>query len=128
MVWSSPRWAQLFLRLQGLWEGVAHLPQPPPPHYDIESIQRIELPWRTIKKWIGGAPLWLCGRQDPPPDIIFHDVPLGCGRSVADDEPDLDWFKRPRNPDEPDPDWFDQRQAWKPFEIHLDDGRILVFD
>ena len=58
----------------------------------------------------------------------FYDVPLGCGRSVADDEPDLDWFKRPRNPDEPDPDWFDQRQAWKPFEIHLDDGRILVFD
>ena len=27
---------------------------------------------------------------------------------IPDDEPDLDWFHRPRNPSDPDPDWFDQ--------------------
>jgi len=26
---------------------------------------------------------------------------------IPDDEPDLDWFNRPRNPHEPDPDGFD---------------------
>ncbi len=47
---------------------------------------------------------------------------------IPDDEPDLDWFNRPRNPHEPDPDWFDQTQAWKAPEIPLDDGRILVLE
>ena len=47
---------------------------------------------------------------------------------IPDEEPDLDWFNRPRNPHEPDPDWFNQTQAWKAPEIHLDDGRILVLE
>jgi hypothetical protein len=45
---------------------------------------------------------------------------------IPDDEPDLDWFNRPRNSFVPDPEWFDQTQAWKAEEIHLDDGCILV--
>jgi hypothetical protein len=45
---------------------------------------------------------------------------------IPDDEPDLDWFNRPRNPNEPDPDWFEQSQTWQAPVIHLDDGRILV--
>ena len=45
---------------------------------------------------------------------------------IPDEEPELDWFNRPRNPADPDPDWFDQSPVWKPEEIHLDDGRNLV--
>jgi hypothetical protein len=47
---------------------------------------------------------------------------------VPDDEPDLDWFHRPRNPSNPDPDGYDQSPAWKPEGIQLDDGRILVLE
>jgi hypothetical protein len=54
---------EFFLRLHGLWEGVVHLPRPPPPPFDIESLERIEPPWRAVKEWI------------------------------PDEEPDLDWFK-----------------------------------
>jgi hypothetical protein len=61
-------------------------------------MELIEPPWQAIREWI------------------------------PDDEPDLVWFNRPRNPNEPDPDWFDQTQAWKASEIHLDDGRILVLE
>jgi hypothetical protein len=31
---------------------------------------------------------------------------------ISDDEPDPDWFNRPRNPANPDPDGLDQRQPW----------------
>ena len=72
--------------------------RPPPPPFDIENLQRIVPPWRAIKEWI------------------------------PDDEPNLNWFNRPRNPSNPDPDGFDQRQTWKPAEIHLEDGRILVLE
>jgi hypothetical protein len=89
---------EFFLRLHGLWEGVVRLPRPPPPPFDIETLRRIEPPWRAIKEWI--------------PDV----------------EPDLDWFNRMRNPSNPDPDDFDQSPTWKPDEIHLQDGRILVLD
>jgi hypothetical protein len=68
----------------------------------------IEPPWQAIKEWI------------------------------PDDEPDLDWFNRPRNPSNPDLDGIDQRvlrslgeevsQTWQAPEIHLDDGRILVLE
>ncbi|MDP3848946.1 MAG: hypothetical protein Q8Q59_00455 [Luteolibacter sp.] len=61
-------------------------------------MEPIEPPWQAIKEWI------------------------------PDEEPDLDWFYRPRNPSNSDPDWFDQTQAWKPGEIQLDDGRTLVLD
>ena len=47
---------------------------------------------------------------------------------IPDDEPDLDWFNRPRNPSEYDPDGFDQSPAWQPEEIQLGDGRTLVLD
>ena len=89
---------EFFLRLHGLWEGVVHLPRPPPPPFDIETMEPIEPPWQAIKEWI------------------------------PDDEPDLDWFNRPRNSHEPDPDWFDQRPIWQAPEIHLDDGRTLVLE
>lgn len=58
----------------------------------------IKPPWQAIKEWI------------------------------SDEEPDLDWFNRPRNPHGPDAAWFDQTQAWKPQEIQLDDGRTLVLE
>jgi hypothetical protein len=57
---------------------------PRPPPFDIETMEPIEPPWQAIKEWI------------------------------LDDEPDLDWFNRPRNPSNPDPDGYDQRQEWKP--------------
>jgi hypothetical protein len=41
-------------------------------------MEPIEPPWQAVKEWI------------------------------PDDEPDLDWFNRPRNPSESDPDCFDQ--------------------
>jgi hypothetical protein len=89
---------EFFLRLHGLWEGLVCLPRPPPPPFDIESLQRMEPPWRAIKVWI------------------------------PDDEPDLYWFNRSRNPSNPDPDGFVQRPSWQPEEIHLEDGRTLVLD
>jgi hypothetical protein len=48
---------------------------------------------------------------------------------IPDDEPDLNWFNRPRNPSNPDSEGFDQTPTWKAPEIHLDDGRPypLVF-
>ena len=58
----------------------------------------IEPPWQAIKEWI------------------------------ADDEPDLDWFNRPRNPSNLDPEYLDQRPTWTPPEIQLDDERILVLE
>ena len=89
---------EFFLRLHGLWEGLIQLPRPPPPPFDIETMEPIEPPWQAIKEWI------------------------------PDDEPDLDWFNRPRNPSNPDPDGYDQSQTWKPEEIQLDDGRTLVLE
>ena len=85
---------------------IIQLPRPPPPPswsgvaqrspLDIDNMKPIEPPWQAIKEWI------------------------------PDDEPDLDWFNRPRNPSNPDPEGFDQRPAWKPEEIQLDDERILI--
>ena len=95
---KRPEQIEFFLRLHGLWEGIIQLPRPPPPPFDIETMEPIEPPWQAIKEWI------------------------------PDDEPDLDWFNRPRNPHEPDPGWFDQTQAWKPEEVQLDDDRILVLE
>ena len=79
-------------------EGIVTLPRPPPPPFDIDTMESIEPPWQAIKEWI------------------------------PDDEPDLDWFNRPRNPSNPDPDGIDQSQTWQAPEIHLDDGRILVLE
>jgi hypothetical protein len=47
---------------------------------------------------------------------------------IPDDEPYLDWFNRALNPGNPDSAGIDQRDPWKAPEIHLEDGRILVFD
>ena len=62
---------QFFLRLHGLWEGIIHLPRPPPPPFDIETMEPIEPPWQAVKEWIADAPLWPCRLQDPPPDLVF---------------------------------------------------------
>ncbi len=90
--------SEFFLRLHGLWEGIVTLPRPPPPPFDIETMEPIEPPWQAIKEWI------------------------------PDDEPDLDWFNRPRNPSNPDPDGYDQTPTSKAPEIQLDDDRILVLE
>ena len=97
---KRPEQIEFFLRLHGLWEGIIQLPRPPPPPppFDIETMEPIKPPWQAIKEWI------------------------------PDDEPDLDWFNRSRNPSDPDPEGFDQRPTWKPDEIQLDDGRILVLE
>ena len=60
-------------------------------------------------------------------------VPIGlCWQAIKewipDDQPDLDWFNRPRNPSNPDPEEIDQSQTWQAPEIHLDDERILVLE
>jgi hypothetical protein len=96
---TNPTEIEFFLRLHGLWEGVIQLARPPPPPpFDIETMEPIEPPWQAIKEWI------------------------------PDEEPDLDWFNRPRNPSNRDPDGFDQSQTWQAPEIQLDDGRILVLE
>jgi len=79
-------------------EGLIQLPRPPPPPFDIDTVEPIELPWQVIKEWI------------------------------PDDEPDLDWFNRPRNPSNPNLDRIDQSQTWKAPEPPLDDGRVLVLE
>jgi hypothetical protein len=89
---------EFFLRLHGLWAGIIHLPRPPPPPFDIETMEPIEPPWQAVKEWI------------------------------PDDEPDLDWLNRPRGPSGPDEDDVDQRPSWQPQEIPLGDGRTLVLE
>ena len=91
---------EFFLRLHGLWEGVVNLPRPPPPPFDIKSLQRIEPPWRAIKEWI------------------------------PDDEPNLNWFNQPRNAriQSQDFDDIDQSPTWQAPEILLDEGRTLVLE
>jgi hypothetical protein len=72
---------------------------PPPPSFDIHTTEPIEPPWQAIKEWI------------------------------PDEEPDLDWSNRPRNPSSPDLDGIDQRPTWQaPEEIQLDDGSTLVLE
>jgi hypothetical protein len=61
-------------------------------------MEPIEPPWQAIKEWI------------------------------PDDEPDLDWYNRPRNPANSNPDWFGQSSKWRAPEIQLDDGRILILE
>ena len=90
----KPGEVEFFLKLHGLWEGLVRLPRPPPPPFDIETMRRIEPPWRAIKQWI------------------------------PDQDPELDWFNRPRK----DRDEYDQSPTWKPKEVRLDDGRILLLD
>ncbi|NWK56940.1 hypothetical protein HW115_15055 [Verrucomicrobiaceae bacterium N1E253] len=89
---------QFFLWLHGLWEGIIHLPRPPPPPFDIETMEPIEPPWQAIKEWI------------------------------PDDEPNLTWFNQERKPAGDDSRQYDQSLAWQPTEIPLGDGRTLVLD
>ncbi len=64
----------------------------------------------------------------PSSGSCLYDAPQKCGEGIPDDEPDLDWFNRPRNPSNPDPDSMDQSPTWQAPEIHLDDGRTLVLE
>lgn len=89
---------EFFLRLHGLWEDIITLPRPPPPPFDIETMEPVEPPWQAIKEWI------------------------------PDDQPDLNWFNQPRNPADSEPECFDQSPAWQPDEIPLGDGRVLVLE
>jgi hypothetical protein len=70
-----------------LWEGIIQLPRPPPLPFDIDTMEPIEPLWQAIKEWI------------------------------PDEDPDLDWFNRPRKPFNPDPDGFNQSPGWKPEEV-----------
>jgi hypothetical protein len=56
----------------------------------------------------------------------LHELPVAIKEWIPDDEPDLDWFNRPRNPS--NPEGFDQTPTWKAPEIHLNDGRTLVLE
>ena len=38
---------EFFLCLHGLWEGIVTLPRPPPPPFDIETMEPIEPPWQA---------------------------------------------------------------------------------
>lgn len=49
---QRPEEIEFFLRLHGLWEGVITLPRPPPPPFDVESMELIRPPWRALKEWI----------------------------------------------------------------------------
>jgi hypothetical protein len=89
---------QFFLRLHGLWGGIIQLPRPPPPPFDIETMEPIEPPWQAIKEWI------------------------------PDDDPGLNWFNQERDPTGAEPESFDQSPAWQPKEIPLGDGRVLVLE
>jgi hypothetical protein len=93
-----PEQVEFFLRLHGLWEGVINLPRPPPPPFDIETMEPIEPPWQAIKEWI------------------------------PDDDPDLNWFNQERHPSGTELESFDQSPTWQPVEVPLDDGCILVLD
>ena len=57
-----------------------------------------------------------------------HELPVATKEWIPVDEPDLYWFSRSRNPSNPEPDGYDQSQTWQAPEIHLEDGRILVFE
>jgi hypothetical protein len=57
-----------------------------------------------------------------------YEPPVAINEWIPDDEPDLDWFNRPRNQSNPDPDGFDQSPGWKPVEIQSDEGRIPVLE
>jgi hypothetical protein len=89
---------QFFLRLQGLWEGVIQLPRPPPPPFDIDTMEPIEPAWQAIKEWI------------------------------PDDDPDLNWFNQERQPSGSEAECYDQTPTWQPVEVSLGDERILVLD
>jgi hypothetical protein len=93
-----PEEIQFFLSLHGLWEGVITLPRPPPPPFDIDTMEPVEPPWQAIKEWI------------------------------PDDDPDLNWFNQERQPKGAEPESYDQSPAWQPLEVPLGDGRILVLD
>lgn len=57
-----------------------------------------------------------------------HELLVAIKEWIPNDEPDLDWFNRLRNPSNQDPDLFKPTQIWKAPEIHLDDGHILVLE
>jgi hypothetical protein len=89
---------KFFLRLHSLWEGIIHFPRPPPPPFDIHTMEPIEPPWQAIKEWI------------------------------PDDDPGLNWFNQERDPAGAEPEYYEQSPAWQPKEIPLGDGRTLVLD
>jgi hypothetical protein len=47
---------------------------------------------------------------------------------MADNEPDLEWFNRPRNPPNLDPLGIDQSPSWTARDVQLDDERILALE
>ncbi len=55
----------------------------------------------------------------------WHDFPVAFLLAA---EPDLDFFNSSRDLSNRYPGCFEQRQSWKPNEIHLDDGRTLVLE
>jgi hypothetical protein len=47
---------------------------------------------------------------------------------IPDDDPGLNWFNQERDPTGAVPECFDQSPAWRPEEIPIDDGHVLVLD
>lgn len=97
---KRPEQIEKHRRLVGVLDpGVAGARRVKPPAGRVnQTMEPIEPTWQAIKEWI------------------------------PDDEPNLDWFNRLRNPSNPDPDGLDQRHTWRAPEIQLDDGRTLVLE
>jgi hypothetical protein len=71
----------------GLWGGIIHLP--PPPSFDIDTMEPVKPPWQAIKEWI------------------------------PDDDPNLNWFDQERDPTGAEPECCDQSPAWQAKEKDL---------
>jgi hypothetical protein len=117
---------EFFLRLYGLWEGIIHLPRPPPPPFDIEKRRRLvgvldggEAEARRVSPPAGRANQTM--EPIEPPWVAIKEW-------IPDDEPDLNWFNQERDPTGAGPECFDQSPNWKPQEIPLGDGRTLVLE
>ncbi|PQJ27241.1 hypothetical protein BSZ32_01160 [Rubritalea profundi] len=117
---------EFFLRLHGLWEGIIHLPRPPPPPFDIEKRRRlVGVFGRRRSRSPQGEPAGGAGESNHG----THRATLQAIKEwIPDDEPDLNWFNQERKPVGDDSRQYDQTPAWQPKEIPLGDGRTLVLD
>jgi hypothetical protein len=60
-----------FLRFHGLWEGIIQLPRPPPPPFDIDTMEPIEPPWQAMKERIAAASSWAAEITDNPTQAML---------------------------------------------------------
>lgn len=70
---KRPEQLEFFLRLHGLWEGIIQFPRPPPPPFDIDTMEPIEPPWQAIKECELGS----VGKDVPSPKTPVAERILG---------------------------------------------------